>query len=397
MFFYLSNAITKNKTIRLYSDTMDDEKILQKFHYERNHSKNTIKNYSLSVKQYVEYSGKTLTDLLTTAQHEERERIPWIDRSLKDELLGFRAYLYEKYNGRTAAEYYMNIQAILRHNFVEIHYLPPISKKQVKKSKPVTFKDLPTRSLLQTITNLTNPIMTAINHHMVSTAMSKVDCLNLRVSDYFESFVDYDIKWTGDIYEDLKIIQDLNKEKTIVSTYYHSRQKTGIQFYTFAHPESVESTTEYLLTRRNLTKDSKLFKINGQWLSTKFQRINDDLNLGKVGKYNRYTTKMLRRYHATTLKKVLDIDKVDFLQGRQTLSSTQQAYYFENYDDLKQEFIEKMNVLYIHYENKVVSVESPEFLELKHENNTLKTEIKNHEKKILDIVQDELKKYGLNL
>lgn len=381
---------------------MDDEQILKKIHYERNHSKKTIANYKFSVNQYKEYSGKTLADLIEMAQKEERERVPWIDRKLKDELIGFRAYLHNKYDSeRTANEYFMNIQAILRHNFVEIHYLPPISTKRSRKPHPISYKDLPDKPLLQTIFRLSNPVMKAINTHMVSCGMSKVDCLNLTVENHIDSLKDYNIPKGDTIYETLQNIQKRLEDEPLVGTYYHHRQKTGIQFYTFVSPESVKATNEYLLTRPDLKLDDPLFKISGVWLSMNFQKMNDELHLGKVGKYNRYTSKMLRRYHATHLKKGMDRDKVDFLQGRQVLSSTQQAYYFENYEELKQEYLQNMQLVMIDYECEIVEIDTPEVQEIKKENEKLKAEreefLEKSKVENKNMVLSILRDYGLEV
>lgn len=53
----------------------------------------------------------------------------------------------------------------------------------------------------------------------------------------------------------------------------------------------------YLLSvNRKLKNEDKLFKINESYFGKYFEDINDQLNLGKAGAYNRFVSHMLRRF-----------------------------------------------------------------------------------------------------
>ena len=83
-------------------------------------------------------------------------------------------------------------------------------------------------------------------------------------------------------------------------------------------PEAVTAINSYLLSRADpLTNNSPLFKINEDYFSEAFIRINNKLGLGKVGTYNRFRSHMLRKFHASALyNDGMSLDNVNDLQGK---------------------------------------------------------------------------------
>ena len=125
----------------------------------------------------------------------------------------------------------------------------------------------------------------------------------------------------------------------------------------------------------NVTNDSKLFKIGVIYFSVSFQKINEDLGLGKLGNYNRFRSHMLRKFHASALyNDGMSFDDVNDLQGK-SKNRTDQAYFIINPEDLKYEFIEHLPAVTISIEVKKLHVKSPEFVKIENENNELKSEL----------------------
>ena len=61
-----------------------------------------------------------------------------------------------------------------------------------------------------------------------------------------------------------------------------------------------------------------------------FEMINDTLGLGRVGKYRRFRSHMLRKFHASALyNDGMSLDKVNDLQGK-AKNKTDQAYFMTN-------------------------------------------------------------------
>lgn len=390
---------------------MEDEKLLQKIGYERNISHGTLLNYRKVIQHYTKYIGKPFQQLIKEAQQEERERIPWIDRKLKDQLITFRAWLYNTYNENTAQKYFSILLTIHRHFYIEIHYLPPISNKNTIKSEPLTYEDLPTKEIIKAslrMHNTTGP-MPPLILGFSSGGASLIDMLTLEVIDYIKGLKQYiqhkvDISnlTNNDIHQVIQIIQDLQKQnKIIIPIIYLRRKKTKQPHFILWSPEMVSSTNNYLLSRHDLKLNDKLFSIHERYLSEKFLKINNELGLGKKNGYAKFTSKMLRKFHATSLESSMGKDKVDFLQGRKGITTTQQSYYFNNPQELMELYIQNLDKLMINWEVETLTYESPEFLELKHENSELKKEheelIEKTKKENKEMVLSILKDYGLEI
>ncbi|MDR2966959.1 MAG: hypothetical protein LBU74_03300 [Methanobacteriaceae archaeon] len=54
-----------------------------------------------------------------------------------------------------------------------------------------------------------------------------------------------------------------------------------------------------------------LFKRNADYFSKNFQKINEKLELGTVGPYNRFKHLMLRKFHASNLYEKNHLDEED--------------------------------------------------------------------------------------
>ena len=96
---------------------MNDENILQEFQHTRRLKPQTMKGYKDAVRIYTTFNTLTLEELLDEAMNEEKDRLPWIDRTLKKRLEDFRTYLYDKYSKKTARIHFGRIKTI---------YLPKI-------------------------------------------------------------------------------------------------------------------------------------------------------------------------------------------------------------------------------------------------------------------------------
>ena len=98
------------------------------------------------------------------------------------------------------------------------------------------------------------------------------------------------------------IIADLGNCEGVVPTFHIKRQKTGKHFTTFCSPEATLAINNYLLWRIDSLLDRRrLFKVDPNYFTHGFSLVNERLNLGKVGNYNRFRSHMLRKFHASAL------------------------------------------------------------------------------------------------
>ena len=119
------------------------------------------------------------------------------------------------------------------------------------------------------------------------------------------------------------------------------------------------------------------------YLLHKFTEINDELGLGKIGKYHRFRSHMLRKFHASSLyNDGMSIDKVNDLQGK-SKTITDQSYFMVNPDDLKHEYIQHLPSLLMRVDVERLDVKSAEYHKLEAENK----ELKDKEDKLKSIME----------
>lgn len=324
----------------------NDEKLLNEFIKTRNLSNRTKHGYKDALNKYVNFQKTSFVNLLDEADLEEEKGVRWKNRKLKQRLINFRTFLQENFMTSTAKVYFQRILTLYKHFEIEIHHLPTISIKSCNQPKPITFEDLPTKEIIKSAVEIANPVMKAVILFMSSSGCARRETLNLTIQDFIDATCEFHKK--EDVKEALLILKDLNN---VVPTFKIKRQKTNNFYFTFCSPEASKEIVIYLLTYRKLNSEEKLFKINLDYLNTNFNKINNELNLGKVGKYNKFRSHMLRKFHASSLyngSECLTLDEIDALQGRKK-DSTHSSYFMENPIILREKYIDSLNLLKIFF------------------------------------------------
>ena len=345
--------------------------LFNNFCKERNLSPGSVKIYQHALTRYTEFNGMTLQELLDEADNEEDQRIRWKHRQLKTRLIDFRKYLIEYgYAKETINTIMKRVTTFYRHYEIEIHHLP---RTNIQSNVEIR---LPNRDDLKLAVESSQPLMKSLILFLVSSGMSKVDCLKLTIQDFIVATSDYHN--TNDINEVLNI---LNNRDDIIPTFALTRTKTNKFHYTFCSPEATSSIVNYLNSRTDkLTPDSPLFKVSYHWLTVKFENINEQLNLGITtgNDYAILRCHTLRKYHATTLRNHgMSIDIINSLQGK-AKNKVDRAYFVDTPEVLKERYMEHVDCLYILDTNRYKS----ENEQLREQN----AEYKQKEEKIQDIL-----------
>ena len=295
--------------------------------------------------------------------------------------MGFRQHLLEKHTINTVRTIFARIISIYKYYDIEILDLPPINSKGAIVPEPITFKDLPDKEVIIQAINIAPPTMKPIIYFMASSGCARTETLNLTIGDYIDALREYTQK--TNIYE---VINELGDCKNIIPTFNIYRQKTGKYYITYCSPEAVYAINVYLLDRKDpLTEKSKLFKIAGCYFISNFIEINNTLGLGKVGKFNRFRSHMLRKFHASALyNDGMSLDNVNDLQGK-SKNKTDASYFMTNPEDLKYEYIKHLPAVTINQEVEKLSVKSPEFIQMENERNQLMTQINDIQNDVGDI------------
>ena len=327
----------------------------EQFVAERNLSKATIKQYRATLKQYCEFQGLSLDELINEADAEEEQGIRMKKRTLKTRLVNFRCHIVETDSKNTIVNKLNQIKAIYKHFEIEVPQLPYMSDKNIRKEKPIAYDDIPTKTIIREALEFSNLLMRSFILLQTSSGMGKAEALSLTVGQFIESCGKYDESKT--IKE--MLIDIYSSEELIIPTFHLKRQKVNEFYFTFATAEAVHEITKYLLNeRRKLELGSPLFKVSSNYINTLMGQINDVLGLGKVnGQYNKIRSHMMRKFNATALcngENALSEEEVDFIQGR-SRGRTRELYLKKDPKTLKHKYIKAMNNVLINHESSVLN------------------------------------------
>ena len=325
-----------------------DLDLLNDFVLIRNLKEITKKSYKTSLNLYTDFNNEKFLDLIIEAETEETNKIRWKNRKLKQRLIKFRNFLTVNYRKNYAKTTFSRIVTLYRHYDIEVHDLPTQSSKNFNESPPITYNDLPDKSIIKKALRKSDSQMKAIILFMASSGCARRETLNLTISDFINATGEYHN--SNEIEEVLKTLK--NKRK-VIPTFKMKRQKTNKYYFTFCTPEATKAIINHLSERNNLKSSSKIFTIHPESLSRKFIKINSELKLGKCGTYNRFRSHNLRKFHASNLKNDgMLIDDINSMQGK-SRNITDEAYFFENPETLKKKYISHINAVIIYDKNKI--------------------------------------------
>lgn len=367
----------------------EDEQLITNFCKERNLSQSSTNAYLTGIGLYTEFQGKSFKKLITEAENEENQGMPWKQTKLRERLINYRIHLLEKgYLANTIKGYLSRVQTMYIEGFdIEIGRLPKISQKNIKKPTPISFNDLPDIDIITEALKIATPVMRTAIIFMTSSGCAKRETLNLTIQDFLEATKEHHN--TNDIYKALHILRE---KDDVVPTWKLKRQKTNKFYTTFSSPESTSEIVYYLLgEERELKLNSQLFKITATHFNNSFSKINNQLGLGKAGSYNRFRSHMLRKYHASQLyNDGMSMDEIDELQGRGK-DPTRTSYFMEDPFRLREKYIQHMNAVTINLDVANLDIKSPEFVKLETESREKDEKIENYQKLICNI-DERLKK-----
>ena len=318
--------------------------ILEQFFKERNSSKSTQTTYKRSIGYYEKLTGHTIQECLDIADDEEYNNVRWKNTQTRKWIIAYREVLYNKYNISTAQLYLTAVITIYRHFEITIPPLPYYSTKNVEQPTKLKYSDLPDREILKNCILVSSPLARALILFMSSSGVSRIDTLNLKLSDYLDATSEYHTHPN----QPKKAVQEM-RDKSIIPIFQLKRQKTGIEYFTFCSPEACKAINSYILTRTEiLNRDSPLFKIHERYINIVFERLNARFELGKVGIYNRLHPHMLRRYHASQLREAkMDSEIITLLQGRKIKGVSHESYIRYDPNSVREEYIKALPYIVI--------------------------------------------------
>lgn len=323
---------------------MIENTFLDKFYTDRNIKENTRKGYSSAIKKYVEFHDEKLDLLIFEAQDDEKKNVLLKNRNIKTRLLSFRNYLFTtELSNNTIKTYLSRIKTFYKHYEIEIPELPP-AKYNIEYE--TSYLDIPSKEDIKKVLDISPLKLKALILFMTSSGTAKAETLSLSIKDFLLGVSEY-CNYDGDLYSTLNQLKDKNN---IIPTFYIKRQKTDKYYYTFCSSEATDAIIEYLLSRKLLNENDKLFPFSDSYVINTFQKINDDMGWGFRGKYRYFRSHSLRKFHASNIG--LSAEYVDMLQGR-SKSPIHETYIKTNPNELKKIYKNAMhNILIYSNSNK---------------------------------------------
>ena len=172
---------------------------------------------------------------------------------------------------------------------------------------------MPNKEVIREAFQIASPLMKAIILFCCSSGCARTETLSLTIEDYIKALYEYLPRHKMDIFEVIDYLHDVDD---VVPTFSILRKNK--YYLTYCSPEAVKAINAYLLLRdRAITEESPLFQISRTYLVQSFEMINDTLGLGRVERYCRFKSHMLRKFHASALyNDGMNLDKVNDLQGK---------------------------------------------------------------------------------
>lgn len=306
--------------------------LLEVFYNDRNIKNSTIKSYRSAILKYESFHERPMDDLIDEAIRDEESAVPLKNRRIKKRLLDFRAFLLNSdLSICTVRTYLSRIRTFYRHFEIELPYLNDISFDNDYLS---SYEDLPTKKDIRMVCDISSIDFKAVVLFISSSGCAKAETLSLTVGDFVNATKKY--HEGGSIDDVLCCLEDC---RNIVPTFYLKRVKTNKFYHTFCSPEASFHIVKYLLSRRDLTLEDKLFDFSDSSLLYAFKKVNDSLDMGFVGKYRFFRSHALRKYHASNIG--LSNEYIDALQGR-AKTKVHEAYIKTNPLKLKEIYMGAM-------------------------------------------------------
>ena len=312
---------------------MMSEELLKRFCSNRNIKYSTLKSYRSAIAKYEFFQDMDMGSLMDEAIVEEDEGISLKNRKIKSRLLDFRSFLLDSGLAiSTVRTYFSRIKSFYRHFEIELPYLNDIKFDEEYLS---SYYDLPARGDIRKVCSISSNAFRALVLFISSSGCAKAETLSLTVGDFVKASDDYH---DGGSIDD--VLNCLIGRRDIVPAFYLKRIKTNKFYYAFCSPEASHHIVKYLISRKGLSLDDRLFDFTDSSLIYSFKKLNDSLGFGFVGPYRFFRSHSLRKFHESNIG--LSHDIVDELHGR-AKTMVHEEYIKTNSQRLKEIYIGAMH------------------------------------------------------
>ena len=334
----------------------EDTQLIQNLITERNLKKGAFRRFQSPITNYLKFHQNkyTMTQLIQEAKIEQDKTINPQKTKLYTYLTEFRIYLNERISPRTLQNYMIQVKEVYRHYDVCVPQLKPF---QLREPPQVTYDDLPTHNEIRQAVNISPIDMRALILFQSSSGTTLHESCTITVKMFFEACKEYLENFQP--FSVRLVLTKLQQQEPIVPIFHLERVKTNKYYYTCCSPEATTEIIKYLQFRLDsdeiLTLDSKLFPYPKSTYTKRFWALNKQLKLGFVGKYGKFRSHALRKFHASNIG--CGVELIDELQGRGK-TTIHEAYIKDRPQKIKEDYMKYMdNVMINNVHATSVSIE----------------------------------------
>lgn len=354
-----------------------------------NPTENTIRSYLNAMQTYTDFVCKTPEELINEAESEISDGILPRKRMIKKYLVNFRKHLIgNNLADKTVQGYMGGVRSFYAAFDIEI-------PKMAKSERAVTILEenlpIPTKEDLQEVLKVCDPLEKAILLIGVSSGLSCIDIISLRVKQFKEGYdnvtgiTTLKLRRTKTKYDFITFLSP--EASQAVNDYLNYRNRKAKSAwenrYNQLEKQRVFSDNDYLFCKQNIpdtflkTRDENERKLNNNILIKVYRTISEKACQNTPhGNWNLIRSHNMRRYFDSALKNVgCDSFHVEFWLGHK-LSATQEAYFRASPEKLRDIYLKFVPYLTIQKDLNIS--ESPEYQRIKNENAVLQAETARH-------------------
>jgi integrase len=260
----------------------------------------TQRVYHTILQHYMNYTGKSMTELVEEAEEEQYGNVLKRKRKIKGYLSGFKQYREDLgHSPHTVKNSITTVRSFYNYFDVDL----PKEKQKYHWMERLTADRLPTRSDIRRVLSVANPKYRSIISVGYSSGMGAGEITSLTIQDLINGLGINNPHSIGE----LRHIVD--EYKAPVIKWKIHRIKTGSPYVTFSNPETLHNILEYLGFENPYLEDGPLFPgdagkpLRGKSLATQYQRLNDRCGFGRVGRQGYFRSHTMRKWFAVQMER----------------------------------------------------------------------------------------------
>lgn len=360
------------------ANELKNDKLIKRWLSGKRATTETSRSYLQSMQMFTEFVGKTPEELITEAETEIKSGLLMRERNIESYLIDFREKMEEQHLApKTIAVRMAAVMSFYRQYSIQLPVLP----KSLQKARPeMKRRAIPTKDDIREVLKYADTRDRAILLIGVSSGLSVIDIVNLKVGDFKSGY----------------------DPESGITTLHIIRTKTNYEFYTFLSPEASRAVNDYLDWREKQgeykkvtsdngylfilhdipeiykrTKEEEYRKMSDDVILKRYRAINKDAGTSsEYGEYNLIRSHNMRKLlNSTLLANGASIFFADFILGHER-DATREAYYRADPKSLKEEY--SKYIPFITIEKSLDISESPEYKKIKQENQILQAETARH-------------------